>query len=204
MNMKKFLAIVVALSSISAFAQRHMVTLSGYENDRQDRSLDLYNAFGGANGPAANARTRNIALNYAFAVTNFLQVGALYKNYENTIGGDQSADDQSSTTMGLFVIYNFAHRLTDTNYLGLKYTTQKFKESDVAEVGDAGDDDDKLDTWSLEFGHRFSLGTLWNMNFNFSPSVELAFAKFAPAESGRDDSSTTEFRLNVIKFDVLF
>jgi hypothetical protein len=182
---------------MNAFAGKHMVTLSGYEGgNTQDRSLDFTHTTG-SNNP--NEMTRNLALNYAYSVTDAVQVGLVYKNYKYEEGGDvQPGDDRSSVTMGLQAIYNFANQTSDTNYLGLKYTTQQFEESDN------NSDDDKVTTWSLEFGHRFSLGTIWGMNFNYSPSASLAFEKTAFEAANTDDESTTSVALNFVKFDVLF
>ncbi len=186
--MKLFLCAVVALASLSAFAQKSMVTLSGYETGTStDRSLDL--ASGSGSNPHVYAT--NIALNYAYSVTDAVQVGAKYKNFREETSGSASA--QSSKTLGLQVIYNFAGKLTDTDYAAVHYDTKTMTQSN-----------DKTNTWTAEYGHRFSLGNLWGMNFNYSPSASLAFAKTSPAASGSDDSSTTSFTLNFVKFDVLF
>lgn len=193
--MKKLIALAIALVSFSALADnRHMVTLSGYETgNRQDRSLDLTNSTGGS----AREVTRNIALNYAYGITDSFQIGFNYKNYKHTEGGKTVTTDQSNHTYGLQVIYNFAHRLYDTSYAAVHYDMQKF-----TETNGAGGDADKVNTWSFEAGHRFSLGNLWGMNFNYSPSATLGFAK-TTADTG-NDSSFTNFTLNFVKFDVLF
>lgn len=196
--MKKLIALAIALVSFSALADnRHMVTLSGYETgDRQDRSLDFTNSTGGS----TRDLTRNIALNYAYGITDSLQIGFNYKNFKYTQGGQTQTNTnglQSNHTYGLQVIYNFAHRLYDTSYAAVHYDMQKFTESNGA-----GGDADKVNTWSFEAGHRFSIGTIWGMNFNYSPSATLSFAKTS-ADTG-NDSSTTNFTLNFVKFDVLF
>ncbi len=191
--MKMFLCAIVALASLSAFAdhhQKHMVTLSGYEGNQTDRSLDFSNSTG-SDSLNKNTTTSNIALNYAYAVTDSFQVGASYKNFRKEVSGVNDLDSVKS--MGLQVIYNFAGQLSDTNYAAVHYDTQTVTQSN-----------DKTNTWSAEFGHRFSMGTVWGMNFNYSPSASLAFAKTAPAASGADDSSTTSVSLNFVKFDVVF
>ncbi len=189
--MKMFLCAIVALASLSAFADHHqksMVTLSGYETGTQtDRSLDFSNVTGSR---APHNTTSNLALNYAYAVTDAVQVGASYKNFRKE---DSGANVGSVKSMGLQVIYNFAGQLSDTNYVAAHYDVK----TDVAT-------NDKTNTWSAEFGHRFSMGTVWGMNFNYSPSASLAFAKTAPEASGSDDSSTTSVSLNFVKFDVVF
>jgi long-subunit fatty acid transport protein len=204
MNMKKFIVLAVAALSMNAFAQKHMVTLSGYETgDQTDRSLD----FGyGKNDADAEVKVQNIALNYAYALNDQWQVGGVYKNYKATVDGDVVAGSNGSTTMGLQAIYNFSG-LTNSNYIALGYQIQTLEESDVeseAGANDEGDDDDKTTTISLEFGHRFSLGNLWGMNFNYSPSAVLSQSTLDPAASGSDEVKTTAVTLNFVKFDVLF
>lgn len=187
--MKKLLVGLLTLTSLSAFAQRHMVTLEGYEDDRSDntRSLDLYRSHGGNSGSGNHENTTSYAFNYAFAITGAWQAGALYRNVEEEVS------DTDSETWGVFGIYNFSHQVTDTHYLALKYEMQE---------NEAAANKSETDTWSLEFGHRFTLGTIWSMNYSWSPSLELAFAKTDP-KSG-DDYGMTTWKLNVLKVDVLF
>ncbi len=190
--MKKLLLGLMALSSVSAFAQMHMVQLSGYEGSRQDRSLDLYTSNGGSN----HSTVSNIALNYAFAFTPTWQLGALYKKFQEEGAG--SAKDNRST-YGIFGLWNLSNRLTDTNYLGLKYQMGNLE---VKNSAGAKTNDDDTQTLSAEFGHRFLLGKLYDMSYSWSPSAELGVARIDP-DTG-DNSSTTEFKLNVLKVDVLF
>lgn len=195
--MKKLLCAVIALSSVSAFAQKSMVTLSGYETGAHaDRSLDFFNK-SGTEG-AARTNQSNLALNYAYAVTDTFQVGASYKKHKHETNGDIANAGDDSSTIGVQVIYNFAHKLTDTCYAALHYDMTNSKDSDAAEDGS------KTNTLGLEYGHRFTLGTVMGLNFNYSPSATLAFGKTSPNASGADDSSTTVVSLNFVKFDVLF
>lgn len=194
--MKKLLCAVLALSTVSAFAAKHMVTLSGYETgNEQNKSLDFSNVTGGS----AHDNTSNIALNYAYAVTDAVQVGALYKKYKDTTGGDVNANGDQ-TTLGLQAIYNFANKLTDTCYAALHYDMLTSKESDATP-----NDDYKTNTLGLEYGHRFSIGSLGNFNVNYSPSLTLAFAKTTAGDDDvTNDESTTSVTVNFVKFDVLF
>lgn len=194
--MKKFIALAVALVSLGAIAQehKHMVTLSGYEHDTEARSLDLTYSKDDAD---KESKTQNIALNYAYALNGSWQIGANFKKFTEEFDGDKEAG--SYTSYGLKVIYNFAGKLTDTNYLALGYDMAKYKDDAAPAISQ---DDDKSNTISLEFGHRFSLGTLWGMNFNWSPSVVLAQESYDP-DAG-DKVKTTFFTVNVLKVDVLF
>ena len=195
--MKKFIVLAVAALSMNAFASKSMVTLSGFDTgDSQDRSLDFSNSTGGSD----NAVERNTALNYAYSVTDAIQVGAEYHSFTNTAGGDIADPGDKYVGMGLKVIYNFANQTADTNYLAVGYNTTKSEDSETA-----GDDEFKLNTWSVDFGHRFSLGTIWGMNFNYSPSATLAFSKVVASDSDVvTEESHTEVSVNFVKFDVLF
>lgn len=191
------LCAVVALTSLTAFAQKSMVTLSGYETgDRQDRSVDFTNATGTEDGDRLNLS--NFAINYAYAVTDTFQVGANFKKYKLETNGDVDAAGDESTSVGVQVIYNFAHKLTDTCYAALHFDMLNSKDSQ------GNDDAFKTNTLGLEYGHRFLLGKLGGMHFNYSPSATLAFSKTSPDASGADDFSTTVVSLNFVKFDLLF
>lgn len=192
--MKKILVGFLALASVSAFAQKHMVQLSGYEDARtssMNRSLDLYNTSGGT----AHNTTTSIALNYAYAFTNSFQLGAEYRSFKSE--GAAKAETENMR-YGIFGIWNFAGRLTDTTYVGLKYT---MGDSEVTDATGAKSEADNM-TLSAELGHRFTLGTLWGMTYNWSPSLELGVVGIDPKKG--DESSQTEFKLNVLKVDVLF
>lgn len=195
--MKKFLVAALALASVSAFAQKHMVTLSGYETGNiQNRTLDLNLAHGGS----PNERTQNIALNYAYAVTDTVQVGASYKMFEETESDRLQAPGDKNRTIGFQVIYNFKHQLIDTCYAALHYDMKKNYESETVPAVKGSD----VNTWGLEYGHRFGLGKLAGMHFTYSPSATLSFAKTDSEIPNTDDQSTTSLSLNFVKFDVLF
>lgn len=201
--MKKFIAIAAALVSFGAFADhhmenRHMVTISGWEDARSaslNRSID----FNWATGGSTHNTNKSIALNYAYSLTGAWQVGAEYAMYDKE---GQAKATEDSTRYGVFAIYNFKGQTHNTNYLGLKYSmlTQETE-------GTAGNktQDDEMNTWTLEFGHRFSLGNLWGMNFNWSPSLSVAVSD-VDTDNGttKSDYSMTSAQLNVLKVDVLF
>ncbi len=196
--MKKVLAGLLALVSVSAFAQdgRSMITLSGYESSRSsalDRSLDIYHTNGGSSGHSV---TNSIAFNYAYALTDFFQLGATFRTWkhEGTLKSEENA-----VNYGIFGIYNFAGKLSNTNYLALKLTNGN---ANVKDNDGVKTTDNKSQVIDFEFGHRFGIGNLWGMNYNWSPSLELAFSRLDPKHG--NNSAQTDFRLNILKVDVLF
>ena len=191
--MKKLIAIAIATLSLSAYAQKSMVTLSGFEqDDHAARSLNL------EFGHDKSESTQNFAVNYAYAVTDAVQVGLNYGQNITKTHGDIAFAGDKTKKMGLQAIYNFANKLTDTSYAAVHYDTVKSYESE------ANDDEAKTNTWGFEYGHRFSLGNLMGLNVNYSPSATLAFNKVTSDLDADDDTSATNFTLNFVKFDVLF
>jgi hypothetical protein len=195
--MKKFIVAAIALVSMSAFADhtgRHMVTISGWEDTSNvtSRSLDINYS------NSAGVKTENLALNYAYAFTDAWQVGVNYKKFKKTTQGDVAAAGDDTQSYGIQVIYNFAGQLIDTNYLALHYDMAKSKDSKAS----AASNETKSNTWALEFGHRFSLGTLWSMNFNWSPSLTVGVQNTDPDAGSK--TSNTYGQLNVLKVDVIF
>jgi hypothetical protein len=193
--MKKLIIGIITLTSVSAFAQKHMVQLSGYEDGRGaelNRSLDLYNTSGGT----THNTTTSIALNYAYAFTSALQLGAEFRSYNSEMS--RKAEDKAME-YGVFGIWNFANRLTDTTYVGLKYLVGTRETRD--EDGNKDADDDSM-TLQAEVGHRFTLGDLWGMTYNWSPSFTLGMIGVDPQKKGY--ATRVEFAFNVLKVDVLF
>lgn len=211
--MKTILVLVIGLFSFSALAQKHMVTLSGFDTgDSTDRSVDFQRSHGGSD----NDKENNIAFNYAYAVTDMFQIGFQYQSYEATSGGDVVEFGDKYYGAGIFAIANLSNRLTDTPYVRVGYSIGKFQDSDdkldLDEDGEP-DTDYKIEAdrgaWNLGVGYRWNIGKIWGMNFTYSPSVDLNFAKFETevnvlGENTKDTQSITELSLNLVKFDVLF
>lgn len=195
--MKKFLLGVLTLTSITAFADdhmKHMIQLSGYEDGRSsdlNRSLDLYNSSGGTD----SSTTSSYALNYAYTLTDSLQLGAQFASWNQEGKGEI---ENKAIEYGIFGIWNFAHRMTDTTYAGLKYLVGSAESRSA--TGDKSDADSM--TVSVQVGHRFTLGNLWGMNYSWSPNLELGVTGIDPDKG--DESSETEVSLNLLKVDVLF
>jgi hypothetical protein len=211
--MKKIIFGLVALMSFGAYAQRSMVSLYGFNTgDTLDRSFQFVNG----HGTSDNLKQNDLAFNYAYAITDMFQLGVQYKSHELKTSGDIAEFGDKSSEIGLFAIYNLANRLTNTPYLYIGYSIAKTDDADdlLDTDGDGvGDTDYSLEVnegrWNIGFGYRWSMGSLGGMNFNFSPSVDLEFAKFETEASLastklKSDSSTTALAINIVKFDVLF
>ena len=192
--MKKLLVVAVAaLMTSTAFAQKHMVRMYGWDSGDRASSFDFSTT---SNDKTAKTATTNIAINYAYAITDAFQLGVTYKSYT----GEEAGTDVNKTTQGLSFYYNVDKKVQDTCYLALHYNMTAWGE---AEGTTAAKDDAQTDI-ILEYGHRFAVGSAWGFNLNFAPSVSYVMSTFTPDAAGQDDVATTSLAWNFLKFDVLF
>lgn len=188
--MKKLLVVAVAaLMTSTAFAQKHMVRFTDFDGSGGFDSFNVdFNATtGSGNTKDSETSENNFNINYAYAVTNDIQVGVTYKNKTRT-GGDE-------VTMGFSGYYNLDGKVNDTCYVALHYmmTTES--------------DDDKSTTIGLEYGHRFALGSWKGLNLAYSPAISLSqttFVKDDDSAADYEDQVTSALAWNFFKFDVLF
>ena len=185
--MKKLLVAIVALASVSAFAGTdNMVRFTNMDNANNTRSFDVsFDTTTAKDGTKDNDTASNhVALNYARAFGQW-QVGLTYKN-EATASGDDN-------TIGLSAYYNMEADLLNTCYVAFHYDMMK------------ANNDDKTNTMTLEYGHRWAIGSAWGLNLTFAPSVALAQATTEYDDSSIDeDQVKTSLAWNWAKFDVLF
>lgn len=186
--MKKLLVAVVALASVSAFSQSHMVRFSaiGLHNGAGDFNVGFTTdeEFDVTAGETVKTSQTNIALNYAYTVAPQVQVGlgVIYNN----------GNDEKSTYYNVSAYYNFSTDLANAYYAGLHY--QFGEEKDVS----------KDSNIFVEGGKRFALGSWNGFNLTYAPNVTLGFETTEFDAAGVDDSKSTTLAWNFLKFDVLF
>jgi ABC-type antimicrobial peptide transport system permease subunit len=188
--MKKLLVAILAISAVSAFAHnhegkdiKHMVRFYGFNDAGVSNSFDVSTDTNGDDD-----KTTNIALNYAYAITNNWQIGATYKSKT----GEENGSDINDTTMGLSGYYNFDKSLDSTCYVGVHY------------MNGTNDADDKTTTMAVEYGHRFHVGHVWGLHLTYSPNISYSTSTTVYDDDSKDDNDTTALAWNWIKFDVLF
>ena len=201
--MKKLLVVAtVALMTTSAFAKSHMVRFYGWDGGARNNSFDFSTVSNDADG-AAETSTTNIALNYAYAVTSEIQIGATYRSYTGTAAneavGATKPSDVARTTMGISGYYNLDGDIGNTNYLALHYDMTNWGEADSE-----GAKDDSQTDLILEFGHRWTVGTGWGFDLTYAPSVTYTMTTFSPDAAGSNDVVTSQIGWNFLKVDVLF
>lgn len=193
--MKKLLVVAVAaMITTSAFAQKSMVRMYGWDGGDRASSFD----FSKYTDDRKNAESDDmrIAINYAYALTDAFQLGVTYDSKKETTDGD--VDAGSYTKTGLSFYYNIGKKVNDTCYVALHYNMTSY--ADDATSGSK--DGDKNTDIILEYGHRFAVGSAWGLNLAFAPSVMYAMSTYAP-DAG-DDVKATTLAWNFLKFDVLF
>lgn len=192
--MKKLVALsAVALMTSSAFANTHMVRMFGWDQGQRTNSFDFSTS---SDDTTAEVSARNIAINYAYAITGSVQVGGTYKNYNRVSNDDVQSG--SFQTVGISGYYNLAGTTVDTTYLALHYNQTSFADDATSSSRDGEAQTDII----LEAGHRFSVGTGLGFNLNYAPSVLYTMNTTTP--DGGDDTNTSTFTWNFLKFDVLF
>lgn len=211
--MINFIFVCLILIPVSSFAGRSMISIYGFDTgDKSDRSINFKDSHGGS----ANDKERNIAFNYAYAITDFFQLGLQYRSNEKTSGGDIVEFGDKSSSAGVYGIFNLANRLNNTPYLYVGYTISTADDSDQLYDSDGDgtvDSDFKITaegkTWDIGVGYRFHIGEVMGLDFNYSPSVNLQFLDVdTELEAGgvnvKGKTSFTSLEAYLLKFDVFF
>lgn len=207
--MKKLLVAIVALTSVSVFADHHnMVRMYGWDNGNRASTFDVSLSSDDADEKGESQR---IALNYARAFGQY-QVGITYISDSATTNGTADSK-QAGTTTGLSFYYNMEEDLKNTCYLALHYNMHA-SSSDTGQAWNfgAGDrlalgEDDTATTIALEYGHRWAVGSAWGFNLTYAPSVMYSMTTISWDDSAKDDTNgtnQTDLAWNFLKFDVLF
>ena len=183
--MKKLLVAVLALSSLSAFAQKSLITFGSFGDGGNSETFDVSNSTRD-DGVNDETSTTNVMVNYTFAFTNSFMAGVKVGNYATATTAN------NYTTAGIQFYYNINDSVNDTFYTGLHYSMKDMANDDVTK------------TTSLEFGHRFAAGAWRGFNLAFSPSISYAISTKEFDAAGTKDLETTALAWNWIKFDVLF
>lgn len=195
--MKKLVLIAtVALMTTTAFAQKHMVQFDNFSDSGRSGSFDITQSSNDADNETS---TMNIAINYAYAVTNEIQVGFTYRDY----AGEEAGADVAANTIGLNFFYNLDGALKNSKYIALRYWTSSVSEATGDNGVINGAEDDTQTDIVLEYGKRWHIGSGWGFDLTFSPNVQYAMSTFSD-DSADEDTATNTLTWNWLKFDVLF
>lgn len=156
----------------------------------------------------------NFSLNYAYTITDRIQLGAFYKqshydgNLTNKNGGDSDIDIMSNS-FGVYSIYNFSDDLFDSYYAGIMYATINSEEEyghgfTEAEGKAPFELDDSGSLYQIYFGKRFSLKRFGIHNITYSPQIGIYSRTYGKDFSDQGFNKGKGIILDVIRFDVLF
>jgi hypothetical protein len=189
--MKNLLVLALALTTVSAFAQKSMITFGGFNDGGASSTFDFSHSTSDNDTldgtvAAKETSTTNVMVNYTYAITGSWMAGVKLGNHA------EATSANNFTTTGVQGYYNIDGTVNDTCYVGLHYTM----------VDSANDD--KATAIALEYGHRFALGAWKGLNLTFSPSISYSTTTTDFDAANTDDLVETALAWNWIKFDVLF
>lgn len=211
--MKKLLVALVAMTMVSAaMADGHsMIRLDGCFDGQCDNlnfNMDSDDA------KDAELKSQNIALNYAIAFGGNWGAGITYKQMSSTRDGEvyegSLGESDNYTTTGLSFYWNKDGSWSDSCFAALHYNMTSAKDATVDEDGvNLASDSGAFDRTdiSIEYGHRFNLGSLMGVNWNWSPSVMYTMSTTEFDDdytTGEDTIKSTELTLNVANVAVAF
>ncbi len=198
--MKKLLVAILALTTASAFAGNSMIRLDGCFDGTCD-ALDFQMDSETVESTDADDDTSNttIALNYAMAFGGNWGAGLTYISKNKTTDGDVATVGDKSNTIGLSGYYNIDGAWDDSCFVALHYNITTNDDNDTTD-----DSGNKQTDIVLEYGHRYKLGSLMGMNWNWSPSVTYTMGTTAYNNDDADDDKQTDLTLNVANVAVTF
>lgn len=202
--MKKLLVAVLALTTLSAFAGNSMIKLDGCFDGTCD-TLDF--DMGGNDVSDAESKTQTIAFNYAMAFAGNYGAGITYVTKSQTTDGDIAAFTDSegammnSNTIGLSFYWNKDGSWDDSCFGALHYNMTTLEDHDGTNGTDSGSKNTDI---VLELGHRFKLGTLGGMTWNWAPSASYTMGTLVSNNSDADDVKSTSLSINAANIAMTF
>lgn len=156
----------------------------------------------------------NFALNYAYRLTDGVQLGAFYKqsHYDGNLTSKTGTDadiDQMSNSFGVFSIYNFNDDLYSSYYIGFLFaninTEQEYGHGLTEAEGKAPFElDDTGSLYQIYFGKRFPLKRFGIHNITYSPQISLYSRTYGKDFSDQGFEKGKGIIVDIIRFDVLF
>jgi hypothetical protein len=198
--MKKILATLVALSSLTAAAGMISFDFNDYVNDSDavfspKFSRSVEGDWNGATAGDKDKTTMQFGLNYAHQLSNGGQVQGLFSKKSV----DDGTNDGSEMTIGLGYIHNMGSDLSNTVYFAFRYL-MKSTDNDKNVAG-IGAKDAEWTTMQVEAGKRMKAFSTGRYNWSYSPSITVSQVS-ENKEAG--DETDMNITLNLLKFDVLF
>ena len=210
--MKKILVLASLALATSVFAadNKNMITVDVGDVVRNEGNFNTHlNTQSYTNQDEKEGESKSFLINYAREVLPQFQVRVLlgYAASEDlTDVADDLWKEISKTTYGVGLIYNFNEDLGNAWFVGATYVNQKVEYMQEQLGGNGPDESGAVSSMIIEAGKRFNIGNLAGMNFSWSPSLTYTTAAYDEEIAGAFDGEdkTTEFKVNLLKLDVLF
>ncbi len=210
--MKKILVLASLALATSVFAadNKNMITVDVGDVVRNEGNFNTHlNTQSYTNQDEKEGESKSFLINYAREVLPQFQVRVLlgYAASEDlTDVADDLWKETSKTTYGVGLIYNFNEDLGNAWFVGATYVNQKVEYMQEQLGGNGPDESGAVSSMIIEAGKRFNIGNLAGMNFSWSPSLTYTTAAYDEEIAGAFDGEekTTEFKVNLLKLDVLF
>jgi hypothetical protein len=198
--MKKILVAVLALASVSAFANhKNLVSFDGdtlshfakYAMGDRDRKNS---------GSEVEYTALDFQVNYAWSVAPQLFVGGIL-GYSKTeidskpVSGATTTTKEAEFNYGVRAIYDLSTDHANAMYVSLSYVINSLKYT-------APNAKEDTTSTTVEFGRRYSMFSLLaGPNVTYSPSISYTMVG---EDDGHDTDGGSDIVLNLVKFDVLF
>lgn len=193
--MKKLLVALVALTTVSAFAGDSMVRLDGCFDGTCD-TLDFDMASDDAD---AKSESQTIAFNYAMAFAGNYGAGLTFAQSTETTDGDVMTVGDKYQTVGVSFYWNKDGSWSDSCFAALHYNMTT--NDDTEATTDSGNKNTDI---VLEYGHRFKVGSVMGLDWNWAPSVSYTMGTKVYNDDSKDDLKSTSLSLNVANVAVSF
>lgn len=159
-----------------------------------------------------NVTNGNFKINYAYTVAPRFQLGVDFESEMSTsevkmkAGGKVKSEDRS-TSLLIFGIYNFSDDLKNAFYfgagLGKEWNEEEAKDS-TGGTTEKSEVEYDADTFFLTFGKRFDLKGMGIENLTYSPGITYLHGKVNGDLEDAGVNSISQFRIDLVKFDLLF
>jgi len=195
--MKAVIAIVALVATMAASAQTRIVSIDAFDFSYTG-GLKFQSQKPSSGGSKVKTNEFRFNLNYAQSLTKY--EGVMWKGKFHF-----NRDDNDGNVMSAFGImggglYNFqANDVKNSIFAGAMIGLER------ATV-ELGNDDESGFNFMLflEAGKRWDMGSYAKINASYAPSVSLGFTRYGGGIRKHIYKNSSDFRLNFLKFDILF
>lgn len=200
--MKLFLVLVVSMLPMLSFAQSKIVSIDAFEYSYSG-GLSFKHEEGKKVSDRDNT-TFKFNLNYAQSLpeyTGLMWKAQVYMNRENIDWGKDGDTLNSVFGLGGGVLYNFSPDDIKNSILAGAMIGMERERMEL----NHGEDYSGFNLFlTLEAGKRWDLGSYSSANISYAPTVSFNLKRYGGDIRDENFTSSRDFRINFLKFDILF